>query len=330
MTLDSTLAESIASSAHGIHYDASCKRLFSEKSILAWILKTCAVEFCELEPTEIAARCIEGEPEVGETPVFPDQNKPRIHGVSNEDVTMGEGTVSYDIRFFAKAPVSQGMVELIVNIETQNDYHPGYPLTKRAVYYCSRMISAQYGTEFTNSRYGQIKKVYSIWICPRPAKANENTIARFGFAQSNIYGSPAFQNQDYDLINFIMIGLGNEDKTQGLLRLLGVLLSETKSKENKLETLDREFHIPVTTALEKEVDTMCNLSKGIAEDGIKKGRMQGRAEGRAEGKVEGKAEGRAAAVTALMKNMKLSAQEAMEILEIPLGEREAVLTLIQQ
>ena len=66
--------------------------------------------------------------------------------------------MEYDIRFFAIAPVSGELIRLIINIEAQNDFYPGYPLIKRGIYYCSRMISAQYGTEFTNSHYENIKK----------------------------------------------------------------------------------------------------------------------------------------------------------------------------
>lgn len=83
---------------------------------------------------------------------------------------MTEGIVTYDIRFLATAPVSGELIRLIINIEAQNDFYPGYPLIKRGIYYCSRMISAQYGTEFTKSHYEDIKKVYSIWICMNPPK----------------------------------------------------------------------------------------------------------------------------------------------------------------
>ncbi len=85
------------------------------------------------------------------------------------------------------------MIRLIINIEAQNDFYPGYPLIKRGIYYCSRMISAQYGTEFKNSHYENIKKVYSIW----------------------------------------------------------------------------------TQTLESEMSLMCNLSKGVEEKGIEKGRQEG-------------------------------------------------------
>ena len=53
--------------------------------------------------------------------------------------------------------------------------YSSYPLTKRAIYYCSRMISAQHGPIFTKSEYGKIRKVYSIWICTQPSDGFENT-----------------------------------------------------------------------------------------------------------------------------------------------------------
>ena len=34
---------------------------------------------------------------------------------------------------------------MIINIEVQNDFYPGYPLVKRGIYYGGRMLSAQYG-----------------------------------------------------------------------------------------------------------------------------------------------------------------------------------------
>ena len=58
-----------------------------------------------------------------------------------------------------------GGIALIINVEAQNDFYPGYPLIKRGIYYCCRMISSQYGREFTGPHYEKIKKVYSIWIC---------------------------------------------------------------------------------------------------------------------------------------------------------------------
>ena len=65
-------------------------------------------------------------------------------------------------------------------------------------------------------------------------------------------------------------------------RLLGALLSETLREEEKLNILKNEYHIPMEKSIEEDVKVMCNLSEGIEERGIMKGRAEGKAEGRTE------------------------------------------------
>ena len=166
-----------------------------------------------------------------------------IRGAGNEDTSLTEGTVTYDIRFFAIAPVSGELIRLIINIEAQNDFYPGYPLIKRGIYYCCWMISAQYGTEFTNSHYVNIKKVYSIWICMNPPKSRENSITRYYIAEENLVGSVKEQKADYDLMAAVMICLGKEgDSGTDLLKLLNVILSTgTGSQDNLTERIKCVF-----------------------------------------------------------------------------------------
>lgn len=78
-------------------------------------------------------------------PVAPDETNAAtvIHGIGTEDATQTGGTVTYDIRFLASLPSSNGKIRMILNVEGQNDFYPGYPILKRGIYYCSRMISAQ-------------------------------------------------------------------------------------------------------------------------------------------------------------------------------------------
>lgn len=54
-------------------YDASCKRLLANKSILAWILKECAGEFAECDICDIRDRYINGEPEISQEAVHRDE-----------------------------------------------------------------------------------------------------------------------------------------------------------------------------------------------------------------------------------------------------------------
>ncbi len=278
MNTDTTIAKNIRVADEKASYDAACKRLLSEKIILAWIMKNCLEEYRDYDVEEIAEKYIEGTPQVGEVAVSPDESNrvSMIQGAGNEDTSLTEGTVTYDIRFFAIAPVSGELIRLIINIEAQNDFYPGYPLIKRGIYYCSRMISAQYGTEFKNSHYENIKKVYSIWICMNPPKNRENSITRYYIAEENLAGSVKERKADYDLMAAVMICLGKEgDSGTDLLKLLNVLLSTETCSQDKCQILEEDFHIRMTQTLESEVSLMCNLSKGVEEKGIEKGRQEG-------------------------------------------------------
>lgn len=53
-------------------YDAACVRLLSLKVILAYILKSCVDEFNECKIEDILL-CIDGEPEVRNLALLPDQ-----------------------------------------------------------------------------------------------------------------------------------------------------------------------------------------------------------------------------------------------------------------
>lgn len=179
-------------------------------------------------------------------PVNPDETNPVIHGLNNEDKTITEGTVVYDIRFSAYAPGTGELIRLIINVEAHQSFSVGYPLLKRAVYYCSRMISAQHGTEFTKSHYEKIKKVYSIWICPAPPKERRNTITRYRIKEENVIGYVQEPEANYDLMTVIMICLGGPDEAEsdGILRLLSVLLSNETEKMRRNGFYRMNLHCP--------------------------------------------------------------------------------------
>ena len=193
-----------------------------------------------------------------------------IRGAQTEDSTIKEGTVTYDIRFYAVVPRSGEMASLILSIEAQNDFYPGYPIIKRGIYYCSRMISSQYGVEFVDNQYEKICKVYSIWICANPPRYRENTINRYVIHEESLVGEMTEKKENYDLLTTVMICLGHsgDDNYAGILKLLDVLLSSERKPEEKKEILQNDFDIKMTRELESEVSAMCNLSKGIEEKGI--------------------------------------------------------------
>ena len=160
-------------------YDESCKNILANKIILAWIMKSCMKEYKDCSICDIADHYIEGTPEISQREVHRDEapasDPGKIRGENTEDKAVNEGTVRYDIMFRAILPQGQEKIELIINIEAQKDFYPGYPLIKRGIYYGCRMISSQYGTIFTNSHYEKIQKVYSIWICFNPPEKRKNS-----------------------------------------------------------------------------------------------------------------------------------------------------------
>lgn len=299
-------------------------------------MKSCLQEYQGLDVKEIAEKYIEGQPSVGETPVYPDETNAasQIHGVSGEDTSLYEGTVTYDIRFHAIAPVSGELIRLIINVEAQNVFNPGYPLLKRGIYYCSRMISAQYGTEFTTAQYDKIKKVYSIWICMNPPENRRNSITRYAIQEDNLVGGVREPICDYDLLSVVMICLGNpgQDGKPDVLKLLDVLLSGETGQTEKRRILMEEFDIPMTEHLEQEVSVMCNLSQGILEKGIERGIErgieQGIEQGIEKGIVQGEERGilrnQVASVCALMETVGISSEQAMDMLKIAERERPGI------
>ena len=261
-----------------IQYDKACKEVLSEKGIIGHILKTCVREYENVSIEDIVNKYIQGTPEVEKILVQPDDVIYRIESQHTED-----SSVFFDVRFTALAPDTEELIELIINIEAQNKFNPGYPLLKRGIYYCSRMISGQYGTVFTKSHYEKIKKVYSIWVCTNSNKEWEYNIARYGIIEENIIGKAKAKTSHYDLLSVVMICLGKKQYTEleGLLRLLNLVLVDNDLKQQeKKNKLAEEFSIKMSPRLERGVQEMCNLSEGIEQRGIEKGIEKGIAQGR--------------------------------------------------
>ena len=289
--LKTTIAQGLHVTDDSAGYDAACKRVLSEKAILARIMKSCLEEYKDCDVNDIAEKYIEGQPQVSAVPVLPDEGGTVISGMDTEDKSVREGTVTYDIRFRAIVPDSEEQIALIINVEAQNDFYPGYPLIKRGIYYCCRMISSQYGREFTGSHYEKIKKVYSIWICMKPPQYRENTI---------------------DLLSIIMLCLGGPDGSNydGVLRMLDVLLSNETSEAEKRKILQDDYDIQMTQTMEREVSVMCNLSKGVEEKGVAKGILS--------------------SIKNLMETMGLTIEQAMAALKVPEGERQKYMDLLER
>ena len=195
---------------------------------------------------------------------------------------------------------------MIINVEAQADYYPGYPLHKRGVFYYGRMISSQDGTVFVNPHYEKLQKVCSIWVCTKPPQYMENTITRYYIAEDNLVGDIHAKPEYYDLISLVMICLGNSDKgNSGILKLLNVLLSSKVAPAEKKQILQDEFHIPMTQTMDREVSNMCNLSQAVWEEAWEKG------------EASGTEKGVLVSIQNLVRNTGWPVEKALSVLDIP-------------
>lgn len=270
-----------------LQYDTQCKKVLANKVILAWILKYTVAEFRDFSIDEIK-KCIEGDPEIGTTRVNPGEtNHPdteKITGENTESSVPDEGSIYFDIKFYAYHPANKKKVKIIINVEAQKGFYPGYSIVTRGIFYAARMVSAQLDTEFAHPDYDGIKKVYSIWLCMNAPQYIGNAITEYHMTKNDIIGDMPDRKKEYDKISVVMVCLNRETESENqLTAMLNVLFSEKMDKEEKIKRLERDYNIPMETEMKKEMNIMCNLSDYVEECGIKKGIEQGIEQGLEQG-----------------------------------------------
>ena len=116
------------------------------------------------------------------------------------------------------------------------------------------------------------------------------------------------------MINIVMVCLGKMEEwnDNNLIKFLGVLFQNELSAREKKDILERDFNIPMTETFESEVDDMCNLSQGVAEEAMQKGIEKGRQEGIQKGIEQGLQQGRIHALIELVNDGVLTIEKAAE------------------
>lgn len=109
---------------------------------------------------------------------------------------------------------------------------------------------------------------------------DDNSMSHVHLTKEDVIGSYDWKG-NLDLLNIVMIGLAKKlpghDEMYELHRLLGALLSQELTIDEKLNIIGNEYDIPIEENLRKDVSVMCNLSQGIEEKGIAIGRAEGEA-----------------------------------------------------
>ena len=206
-----------------------------------------AEEFALLSREEIKA-CIEGMPGISSVSVAPGGTGGRITGLETESRIEGEGRVVYDIRFPANLPGHGRLVRLLIDVEAQKDYYPGYQLPTRGIFYGARMISSQLGTEFSGSNYDGL---------------NGNAVTEYRMEKRDIRPGFPDRREAYDKLSVIMIGLnGQAGCGEGFIGMLNTLFSTQLDVRQKKAILQERYGMRMDDGLGSEVEQMCNLSKG--------------------------------------------------------------------
>ena len=321
-------------------YDMYCKRLLSNKQILAYVMKACIPEFADIPlediPSYIEMSSIKNTAECE-----------HIHDQQIEvtDESIPGSQIKYDIQFEAMLPFKQKKagkgtstekrLRMIINLESQARDDPGYPLIKRALYYCGRLMAKQKHPKdgFQHSDYGSIKKVCSIWICIGHNNQKNDVINTYQIqetCETNIWHAA---KEDYDLITAVMVYPKKEavqtekeianavkqkdENKQRLLELLKILFIKNLAIVDKKEQLQKGSGILMEKEIDKEVMDMCNFSDFIEQRGMEKGLEKG------------KVETTILYVTKLMQSINISAVDAMNMLDVEEDIRPAILQSLQ-
>lgn len=172
-----------------------------------------------------------------------------------------------------------------MDVEAQKEDTPGYDIAERAIFYCSRMLSSQLSVEFTNAsadkvKYGNLKKVYSIFICTETAQKKANTIEKYSLKRTVYPKKENFYEPRYDLMEAVIINISEKHDAEGtdneLINLLTDLFNEKISSSEKVIRLKEEYGLPTTTTFEKEVFDMTAYAARLLREGKEEGLREGK------------------------------------------------------
>ena len=157
-----------------------------------------------------------------------------------------------------------------------------------------------------------------------------NSINIYSVKEDSFIGEHAEPVSNYDLLTVVMIytaddfmGLQND-----VIKMLSVLLSRNLNAKERMNILEDSFDIAMTEEVKQEVDEMCNLSQGVRAEGEAIGIAKGEAMGIAKGEAMGELKERLKNVNAIMDSLKVSALDAMNILQFSPEEQQELLPLL--
>lgn len=267
--------------------DGICKRLISEKAVLARLLKLTVEEYRELSVEEILDRIQRHEVLIGTEALDSVTALPgKVIGANTEIHEDGAFT-NFDLFLQTDTPDGAG-IQLDIEIQ-QNE--SGANIEERGAYYEARMTSTQKGRYFMGSEYGKLVRSYSIWVVINPYAKWRGTIRQIRKVMEVVYPEgAALRPEDdnpaaYDKARTVIVGLPKADleqKHSDILNTLSVLFNKDIFAQDKEQYLTKQGII-INKEYIEEVNAMCSVGYAIRQEALEEGRQEGRQEGCQEG-----------------------------------------------
>ena len=227
--------------------DSSFKDIVRNANILSAIIGRYVDDFRGMSPKEIR-KCLDVR-----------KNATYVRERNTERATPRD-PLHMDAVFDVKNPNGDDNVRIIVNVEGQNNVSNRYPMENRIQYYVSELIYMQKGTYFSNDDYGSISKVYSIWFMMDPLKRYRNTVIRYSLGGRYVGNDSDAPIPDMDLINVIVVNLGEYDsKMDSINAFPALLFSKGMDFVPWKREMKTKFNVDVSQLLYRKVRKMVSI-----------------------------------------------------------------------
>lgn len=243
--------------------DVISKRILSNKTLLSFILKELCEDFKNMDRKKI-------EESISDYSDNDPLGLPlKIRNENNEEIELD---VLINYRFLPTG----NEIGMYLNLEMQK-YKTSYSLLDRAVYYASGLLFRQKGETFTKSNYSDIKKVYSIWICPNPPSELRNSIIEYCIRPKILFSINQIKAKEYKKYNILFINLGKDDKRNiDTLKVMNMIFKHSSTQTDNVKNLLKDNYNIILS--KEEVDSMTAFEESVFEHGKDMGKAEGKIE----------------------------------------------------
>ena len=296
---------------HKIMLDQHCKAIVGNQEMLARMIHEFVREARHLSVKEIMK-------------IIKDEQC--FRWLNNENMIPNYGTVKFDMLCCVDLPQLNGTNKRIyLNVEIQNNIHPGYSLVTRGIAYVLRILTTQWGREYDDKNYDGMKKVYSLWIMPQATKRKDGDVDVYKVKKERKNGKEE-NKENYDKEELVMIYLNQKyDTTKKYLKHDEVLMPLVVFLNNRIDYQGKKEIIKGYgfKETESEVEEMCDYAKYLERKARNEGINQGISQVINQGKKIERKEKNIEHVRNVMNELNYSYQRATNILKLSENEKKS-------